>query len=58
VDFGIDGRRRLNDLVDPRMRAGDQEHEAVRGVDSKRQLPEFSGAGLDCARTGELLAAV
>jgi len=30
VDFGIDGRRRLDDLVDPRVRAADHKHEAVR----------------------------
>ena len=45
MDFGIDGRRCLNYLVDPRVRAADQQHDAVRGVDCKRQLPEFSGAG-------------
>ena len=45
VDFGIDGRRRLNDLVDPRVRAAHHKHEAVRGVDGHRQLFKFLGAG-------------
>jgi hypothetical protein len=32
-DFGIDGRRRLDNLLDPRVRAADHKHETFRGGD-------------------------
>ena len=48
TDFWIDDRRRLDNLVDPRVRAADHKQDTVRGVDGKRQLFEFLRAG--CVR--------
>src|SRR6476619_603648 len=44
MDLGIYGCGRLDDLVDPGVRATDHQHNSIRRVDGQRQLLELPGA--------------
>src|SRR3954452_18313905 len=44
MDLGIYGCGRLDDLVDPGVRATDHQHNSIRRVDGQRELLELPGA--------------
>src|SRR4029077_13209616 len=46
IDARVDLRRRLDDLVDARMRATDDDYHAVGSIERERQLAQLERSGL------------